>query len=165
MAEVDFVLPKPFSPKDLEVVLDDSIVMRNERRRVPHILVIDDCRVVRKITTSALAKNTYRISEARSMEEAFERIDIAHVDIVLVDIFMPGMGGIEGISIIRKTWPNVQIIAISAGKENHFGGEEVLKAACHIGATQKLVKPFTADQVNAVVDDMLKLPTDQKLAI
>lgn len=154
-AQADFVLPKPFSPEDLKVILDEAIKMRRAPVPPKHILVVDDCRVVRKLTTMALAEKGYRISEARSMEEAFERIDIAHVDVVITDIFMPGMGGIEGIGIIKATWPEVSIVAMSAGAEQKVESTKVLSAAKHIGAHALLPKPFTASDLTFLIEAVL----------
>ncbi|WP_031235778.1 response regulator [Asticcacaulis sp. AC402] len=160
-AQADFVLPKPFTPVDLRVILDEAYQMRRSPTPPKHILVVDDCRVVRKLTTSALAEKGYRISEARSMEEAFERIDIAHIDVVITDIFMPGMGGIEGISIIKATWPEVAIIAMSAGVDQKVGNAQVLSAARHMGAHALLPKPFTASDLCFLVEAVL---TERSLA-
>ncbi len=154
-AEADFVLPKPFGPEHLKPILDETFQMRQAPGRPRHVLVVDDCRVVRKLATMALAEQGYRISEARTMEEAFERVDIAHVDVVVTDIFMPGMGGIEGISIIKSTWPSVSIIAMSAGSDQMAGNSQVLSAAKYIGADALLPKPFTSGDINSVVEAIL----------
>lgn len=154
-AHADFVLPKPFTPVDLGVILDEAFQMRRAPVPPKHVLVVDDCRVIRTLTTRALAEDGYRISEARTMEEAFERIDIAHVDVVITDIFMPGMGGIEGIGIIKATWPEVAIIAMSAGAERRLDTTQALSAAKHIGANALLPKPFTASDLCFLVEAVL----------
>ena len=154
-AQADFVVPKPFTPVDLRVILDEAFQMRRAPVPPRHVLVVDDCRIVRKLATSALAEKGYRISEARTMEEAFERIDIAHVDVVITDIFMPGMGGIEGISIIRTTWPEVAVIAMSAGSEKRLDVSQALSAAKHIGANALLPKPFTASDLTFLTEAVL----------
>ena len=151
-AEADFVLPKPFAPEHLSVILDEAARMRRAPSPLKHILVVDDCRVVRKLAAMALAGQGYRISEARSMEEALESVDIAHVDIVLTDIFMPGMGGIQGIQIIKQAWPSVSLIAMSAGGDvrgdnTHVANTQVLSAARHMGAHALLPKPFTPEDL------------------
>ena len=153
--QADFVLPKPFTPEDLKIILDEAAKMRRSPTPPKHILVVDDCRVVRKLTTMALAEKGYRISEARSMEEAFDRVDIAHVDVVITDIFMPGMGGIEGIAIIKSTWPEVSIVAMSAGADQRVANTQVLSAAKHIGADALLPKPFTASDLTYLIDAVL----------
>ena len=154
-AQVDFVLPKPFTPGDIGIILDEAFKMRRTPVPPKHILVVDDCRVVRKLSAGALAQKGYRVSEARTMEEAFDRVDIAHVDVVLTDIFMPGMGGIEGIGIIKSTWPEVAIIAMSAGADQKVANNQALSAAKHIGADALLPKPFTASDLTFLVDAVL----------
>ncbi|HTN41551.1 MAG TPA: response regulator, partial [Asticcacaulis sp.] len=154
-AQADFVLPKPFAPNDLAIILDEAAKMRQAPVRPKHVLVVDDCRVVRKLTTTALAGVGYRISEARSMEEAFDRVDIAHVDVVLTDIFMPGMGGIEGIHIIKSTWPKVAVIAMSAGSDNRVGNAQALSAAKYMGADALLSKPFTSPDLTFLIEAVL----------
>jgi len=159
-AEADFVVPKPFAPEHLKVMLDEAYMMRRAPTPLKHVLVVDDCRVVRKLVTMALAEKGYRISEARSMEEAFERVDIAHVDVVITDIFMPGMGGIEGIQIIRQTWPSVRLVAMSAGADakdanTHVANTQVLSAARYMGAHALLPKPFTGEDLTDLVANLL----------
>ena len=154
-AQVDFVLPKPFAPADLTIILDEAAKMRRAPVLPKHILVVDDCRVVRKLSTAALAGVGYRISEARSMEEAFDRVDIAHVDVVLTDIFMPGMGGIQGIQIIKSTWPKVAVVAMSAGSDSRVGNAQVLSAAKYMGADALLPKPFIASDLTFLIDAVL----------
>lgn len=154
-AQADFVLPKPFGPADLSVVLDEACRMRRAPIAPKHVLVVDDCGVVRMLSARALAEKGYRISEARSMEEAFDRVDIAHVDVVITDIFMPGMGGIEGIQIIKSTWPKVAIIAMSAGSDQRVDNSHVLAAAQYMGADALLAKPFEAVDMTYLVEALL----------
>jgi len=151
-AQADFVLPKPFAPDDLAMILEEAYKMRRAPTPPRHVLIVDDCRVIRTLSTRALVEKGYRISEARTMEEAFDRVDIAHVDVVLTDIFMPGMGGIEGISIIKATWPEVAIIAMSAGSDAKVANTQVLSAAKFIGADALLPKPFTASDLTYLVE-------------
>jgi CheY-like chemotaxis protein len=158
--EADFVLSKPFGPEQLKGVLAEAYRMRGAPDPVKHVLVVDDCRVVRKLATTALAGKGYRVSEAHTMEEAFERVDIAHVDVVVTDIFMPGMGGIEGIQIIKQTWPNVSLIAMSAGADArttkaHVANTQVLSAARYMGAHALLPKPFTGEDLTDLIAAVL----------
>ena len=159
-AEADFVLSKPFGPNQLRIILDEAARMRRAPMPLKHVLVVDDCRVVRKLVTMALAAEGYRISEARSMEEALESVDIAHVDVVITDIFMPGMGGIEGIQIIKQAWPSVSLIAMSAGADARtakaqIDNPQVLSAARYMGAHALLPKPFTPEDLTELVATVL----------
>jgi len=154
--QADYVLPKPFASDHLMSMLSEIAPVRRAPQRPKHILVVDDCRTVRRLATSALAQGDYRISEAYTMEEAFERIDIAHVDVVVTDIFMPGMGGIEGISVIKTTWPNVKIVAMSAGAERRLDTSQALSAAKYMGADALLPKPFHDSDINFLIEALLE---------
>ncbi|WP_343685638.1 response regulator [Asticcacaulis sp.] len=119
------------------------------------VLVIDDSRTLRTFIRGVLEFAGYRVHEAESMEQAFRDVDVAHVDAVLCDIFMPGMGGLEGIRHIETTWPSVPIIAMSAGIEDKVSETEVLNATEKLGANAKLPKPFKPEQLLETVDKLL----------
>jgi DNA-binding NtrC family response regulator len=157
-AKADFILPKPFDAPRLKAILDNCYRIRRAKEHKKHLLVIDDSRTIRRLIRETLMTKGYRVSEAESMEEALENIDIAHVDLVIIDIFMPGMGGIEGIRLIRKAWPEVAIIAMSAGVEQKVGSAQVLAAAAHMGAVAQLPKPFSHDDLLNLVDMVLEEP-------
>ncbi len=67
---------------------------------------------------------------------------------------MPGMGGIEGIVRIKKNWPDIKIIAISAGYEG-MDKEKTLKAAALRGADRVLPKPFSEEELTGVIGELL----------
>jgi CheY-like chemotaxis protein len=154
-ARADFVLRKPFSESDVKHILDSSSRDSELGERRKHVLVIDDSKTVRSFATGALDFNGYRASNTESMEEALMNIDIAHVDLVLVDIFMPGMGGLEGIRAIKSAWPQVKIIAMSAGMENFISEDDALNAARMIGADAQIKKPFTPENLAYLVGAVL----------
>lgn len=155
-AGADYVLRKPFS----ELLIKDIFAGFNTsgtRRR--HILIIDDSAVVRRFGRDALASKAYRISEATSMEEAFSNVNIAHVDLVLCDVFMPGMGGLKGMRTLKTTWPEVKIVAMSAGLDN-VSERDVLNATRRIGADAQIAKPFTPDDLIHIVEALLEGETE-----
>jgi DNA-binding response OmpR family regulator len=103
-----------------------------------------------------LESANFRVSQACTMEDAFDNVDIAHVDLILCDIFMPGMAGFKGMRMIKKVWPKVKIIAMSSGIENKVSGDDVLNAARTIGADAQIKKPFTSKDLLDLVDMMLR---------
>ena len=139
----DYVLRKPFNEillKDVMASMTPDVLAGRKRK---HVLVIDDSQTVRSFATRAL-EGTYRVSQAGSMEEAFNNIYIAHVDLVLCDVFMPGMGGLKGVRTIKQTWPELTVISMSAGIENKVSDIDALNATRSFGADAQLVKPFAA---------------------
>ena len=153
-AGADYILRKPFNETLITNILS-SLDQTTQKGRAKHVLVIDDSRTVRKFIVKALELKGYRISEANTMEEAFSDIDIAHVDLVLCDVFMPGMGGLKGIRMIKQTWPSVKIISMSAGMENRVSETDALNATRKIGADAQISKPFSASDLGDLVDLIL----------
>ena len=159
-AGVDFVMTKPFSPERLKTVLVETHSFHRARKASKTILVVEDNANLRKLIKGVLGEMGYQIFAAASMEEAFEATQMGMVDVVIADIFMPGMGGIEGISRIRATWPHIHIISMSAGMDNKLDAHSVLAASKHVGAVAQLPKPFVMEDLIHVL--ALVLSGDRK---
>jgi DNA-binding NtrC family response regulator len=136
-------------PLQLDALLDnfkDAAAMKAGASR-EHVMVVDDSAVCLKITRNMLQNAGYRVSSFLCMEDAFEAMVLLNIDAVLTDIFMPGIGGIEGVLMIRNWKSDVAVIAMSGGLGNEMDGASALKAASKMGADQELPKPFTPDQL------------------
>jgi CheY-like chemotaxis protein len=94
------------------------------------ILLIDDEDQVRTLFQIALEEMGYRVLSAESGRHGLRLLSHQEVDVILVDIFMPDMDGLELIQLIRKTRPASKIIAISGGS----GERDFLDAAKFLGA-------------------------------
>ncbi|EGF93731.1 response regulator [Asticcacaulis biprosthecium C19] len=151
--QADYLLPKPFTETQVGDVLTRA--EKGGPLMSRHVLVIDDSRTVCLFVKTALEAEGYRVSVAPSMETAFSNVDIAHVDLVLCDVFMPGMGGLNGMRSIRTTWPKVRLISMSAGIENKVTSLEALNASRRIGVHGQIGKPFTKEDLIEVVDAVL----------
>ena len=156
-AGADYVLRKPFSEAVLKDIFDrlDADIASGERRK--HVLIIDDSQTISSFCRRAYESAGFRVSDAASMENAFSNVNIAHVDAVLCDVFMPGMGGLKGMRTIRTTWPKVVLIAMSAGLENHVTYSDALNATRKLGVNAQIRKPFSAEDLlhvtQALFDD------------
>ena len=154
-ANVDYVLRKPFSRKQIQNIVDTAERDQIEGRRRLHALIIDDSPTVISLTAQTLRDNGFRISTAESMEDAMANVDIAHVDLVVSDIFMPGMGGLEGIKIIKANWPEVKVLAMSAGLETRITPQRATNAAVRHGADAEIHKPFKpVELINLTIELM-----------
>jgi CheY-like chemotaxis protein len=80
------------------------------------ILVVDDNMMMRKLITGLFSSKEYELSEACNGIEGLIRMQQAPFDLVITDILMPGMEGIELISRIKKEYPGMKIVAISGSK-------------------------------------------------
>lgn len=160
----EFVLQKPFTRGVLAGIFSDveKHLLAGGRRK--HILVIDDSRTVCLFVKNRLDESRFRVSIAQSVEAAFESVDIAHVDLVLCDVFMPGMGGVEGAKRIKATWPAVKVVSMSGGFEGHMTEGQALQAAVRVGADAVIAKPFTIPRLLAALGDALNPgPEGEKL--
>lgn len=159
-AGADFIMPKPFSPERLKTLLNDTTRYHRENKARKHILVVEDNANLRSLISTVLGEMGYQISVAETMEQAFAKTNLDMVDVVVADIFMPGMGGIEGITRIRRDYPHVNIIAMSAGIENRVEPKQVLAASRHVGAVEQLPKPFDMRDLIHLVAKVLGKETE-----
>lgn len=119
-----------------------------------YVLIIDDSSTIRTLLANMLSKHQLQVLAAESVELALLDLDRKDFDLVITDIFMPGMGGIEGIEKIHACWPDIKIIAISGGHQA-MGKEKALKAAAVKGADRTLTKPFTEEEMMAAIGELL----------
>ena len=107
------------------------------------ILVVEDDKPVRTLITTTLKANGYRFIEALTGEEAILQATSHNPDVILLDLGLPDMDGVE---IIRKvrSWSNVPIIVISARSEDSDKID-----ALDSGADDYLTKPFSVEELLA----------------
>ena len=107
------------------------------------ILVVEDDKPVRTLITTTLKANGYRFIEALTGEEAILQATSHNPDIILLDLGLPDMDGVEIILKIRS-WSNVPIIVISARSEDSDKID-----ALDSGADDYLTKPFSVEELLA----------------
>lgn len=121
------------------------MVMRRAR-----ILLVDDNRVNRKLLAAVLEADGYRVEEAGSGREAVEGVRLLSYDLVLMDVQMPDMDGVEATAAIRSLGgrrAEVPIVAISGDI-----GDDVTRRCRAAGMNDHLSKPITPDQLQRVVE-------------
>ena len=116
------------------------------------ILLIDDEDSVRMVYQIALERAGYRVLTAENGKHGLRLLEHQEVDLILVDIFMPEMDGLELIPLLRKMRPASKIIAITAGS----GEKNYLNVAKHLGAHDTLKKPFSRQELLDAVASQLK---------
>ena len=109
------------------------------------VLIIDDDEFVRKHIRTILERAGFIALEARNGDEGLIKVAEAVPDLVITDLLMPEKDGIETIIQLRKSHPDIKIIAMSGG--GHVIGRDVLKSARLFGAAITLIKPFLADEL------------------
>jgi two-component system KDP operon response regulator KdpE len=108
------------------------------------LLIVDDERSIRLSLRTILANFGFDIVEAARGEEAIALVRTAQFDAVLLDINMPGMGGIDVCRVMRKTSPRLPIIMLTVQ-----GGEDRKVEALDAGADDYITKPFQLRELTA----------------
>jgi two-component system, OmpR family, KDP operon response regulator KdpE len=114
------------------------------------ILVVDDEPQIRRVLRAALSSQGYEVSDARTGEDALESIREQRFDLILLDMNMPGMGGLETCRAIRAGW-DVPIIIVSV-RDSDQDKVEALDA----GADDFVSKPFSMDELAARIRAALR---------
>lgn len=124
------------------------------------ILVVDDTKFMRVTLSNMLTKNHHEIiGDAKDGEEAISQYKNVKPDLVIMDITMPIMNGIEAIKEIMKIDDRANIIICSA-----IGQQKVVVEAIESGARDFIVKPFdenrVLDTVSRVLNEYIENPID-----
>lgn len=117
------------------------------------ILVVDDAAFMRKVIKDTLSKSGYtELFEAVDGADAVEKFSEIHPDLVIMDITMPNMDGIEALRNIMGSDANAKVVMCSA-----MGQESMVMEAIKLGALDFIVKPFKQDRIVATVSKILPL--------
>ena len=114
--------------------------------RITNILIVDDDSNLRQNIHFILDKGGMKAAMAASGEEALQRLRTTAFDLVLLDVQMPGMGGIEALRIMRERHPDVGVIMCSVIKDIVVAVE-----AMHAGALDYVTKDFSPPELIARV--------------
>ena len=117
------------------------------------VLVIDDEPGVARMIKLMLDDVGYRVVLASGGRGAIENLTRESVDLVITDILMPEIEGIELIRHIKEAHPTVRVIAISGGGQSR--NPDFLRFAQRLGADATLPKPFRREELLAVVAKIL----------
>ena len=141
-AEIEKGKNTQFDPDIADIMLqmideDVEYNMRQTEYQHKKILVVDDeDEVIKKVKHILRHKNLYNIAGARSGEDALNMLSYMDIDVILLDVNMPGIDGIETLRRIRKT-SNIPVIFLATEKD-----KETLKAATDMGYEDYLSKPL-----------------------
>ena len=115
------------------------------------ILIVDDAAFMRKVIRDTLTKNGYTdLYEAVDGKDAVEKYFELHPNLVLMDITMPNMTGLEALKEIRSKDGNANIVMCSA-----MGQEAMVVEAVQAGIKDFIVKPFKEDRLMKTVTSIL----------
>lgn len=118
-----------------------------------HILVVDDEAPLRGVLRRGLERQGHTVSEACEGAEALRVCRNAEVNLVLLDIYMPGKEGIETIRELHRDLPDLKIVAMSGG--GRCGYLDVLETARKLGAHGIFRKSAPWDELLSIVRSLL----------
>jgi len=111
-----------------------------------NIMVVDDEEIVRDSLTSWLEEDGYRVESVESGRKALERLPEREWDLMLVDLKMPGMDGIQLMDEVHKTAPEMLVIIMTA-----YATVDTAVKAMKKGAYDYFVKPFNPDDISLTI--------------
>ncbi len=115
------------------------------------IMIVDDAAFMRMMIKNSLTGNGYtNIIEAADGQIAFETFKTEKPDLVIMDITMPNMDGIQSLQAIKAHDPNAMVVMCSA-----MGQEAMVVDAIRFGALDFIVKPFKPDRILQTVKKIL----------
>ncbi len=129
----------------------DSWALRSRQHAIKRILIIDDDDQMRRMLRQMLELEGYAVSEASDGPEGIGRQAAQPADLIILDIVMPGKSGVETMTAIRKTDPEVEFIVVSGG--GFYNAEIELDMAQTLGA-RALKKPFERNQLLTMIKEM-----------
>lgn len=114
---------------------------------IHRILIVDDDNLSREFLAEAVSSLGLQADAVASGREALERLDTKDFDLVLTDLRMPGMDGIELIQAMQLRFSEVPAVLVTA-----HGTIEATVQAMRLGARDFLVKPVSPDTIRLVVE-------------
>lgn len=114
------------------------------------LLIVDDDLFVRKVLNDLLAVDGYLITEASNGAEGVARAAAERPDLVLLDLFMPKMSGLDALARLREVAPASRVLVVSS-----LDSDALVQQALDAGAAGFVVKPFHALEIREAVKKAL----------
>jgi PAS domain S-box-containing protein len=142
------LVEKPYEP---DLLVSKVREVLHSGRRPARVLVVDDDPAVRQFLCFLLEQQGYEVKQAGSGREAIALVKASPVDLLVTDLIMPEIEGLETIQTLRKLQPELLIIAISGYQDGRF-----LSIASKLGSSATLSKPFTPREFLETVRSVLR---------
>jgi DNA-binding response OmpR family regulator len=115
------------------------------------VLVIDDDPEMWALLKDVLEREGHRVLQEAKGERAIPTLESNHVSAVVLDKEMPGVNGMDLLAFLRRRWPDIPVIFITA-----FGGPTVAEEALRLGAARYLEKPFRVTELLEAMRTLIK---------
>jgi len=117
---------------------------------VARILIIDDDQFIRRLLRAMLERQGYSVVEAENGDEGLQCYQAAPTDLVITDMQMPVMDGLQMIAELRRTFPMAKVIAISGGRRELNIAKTLVQ--------RTLEKPLCAEELLDAVQELVPAP-------
>lgn len=124
-----------------------------------HILLVDDDELLRGALRLMLVNMGHHVTELSDGRETLRLCELEPPDLLVTDLIMPGVDGLETIAALRRAHPDVKIIAMSGG--SRFNAHDFLRIAKMMGAHAILEKPFTSEAMATAIQVALAAPNHE----
>lgn len=115
------------------------------------ILIVDDQTGIRILLMELFGNEGYEMFQAANGKAALEVVEQDSPDLVLLDMKIPGMDGLEILRHIKATHPHIYVIMMTA-----YGELDIIQKAKELGALSHFTKPFDIDEMRQAVDRCLR---------
>lgn len=117
------------------------------------VLIIDDNTEFCAILQTHLETAGHAVATASRARTGLEMLEQQSFDLLLTDILMPEVDGIEVLRIVKRRWPGLPVIAVSGGGQ--IAARDLLEMVDHLGADRVLQKPVRREDLLAAIDTLL----------
>ncbi|MBW2337709.1 MAG: sigma-54-dependent Fis family transcriptional regulator, partial [Deltaproteobacteria bacterium] len=121
------------------------------------ILIVDDELIMRESLAGWLQRDGHSIQTAPSGEEALEKLKETHFDIMLVDIKMEGISGLEVLQQVKESDPDVAVVMITA-----YGSIPTAIEAMKNGAYDYMLKPFDPNELGVLIEKIIRYQEQER---
>lgn len=119
---------------------------------VKTVLIVDDDPTQRRLLQAVIEKQGFRAETVESGEDALDRTASGGIDVMLLDLIMPGMDGMETLEAVKSKQPDLPVIVLTAS-----GGIETVVNAMRAGASDFFVKPASPERITVSIRNALKV--------
>ena len=93
--------------------------MQRDAKRLPQILYVEDDQISREVISMFL-KDKFKVELATDSSEAITKIEQIRFDVILMDIHLPDLSGIEATKVIKETSPEIAIVALTINEDEEY---------------------------------------------
>ncbi|HPG30702.1 MAG TPA: sigma-54 dependent transcriptional regulator [bacterium] len=115
------------------------------------ILIVDDNKSICEILTETFTEKGYKTESAESGERAVELLKSRNFDIIITDLKMRGISGLDILKYVKLNYPDIEVMIITA-----FGTIDAAVEAMRCGAYDFILKPFKIDEIEKKIDNIVK---------